>query len=74
MPTVACMTYADDEDRLLPIGEAARQLGVSIDTIRRWEGEDKIHPIRTPGGQRRFRQSEIDRLLATGPEHAEHVA
>jgi excisionase family DNA binding protein len=74
MPTVSRMTYADDEDRLLPIGEAARQLGVSIDTIRRWEHDEKLHGTRTPGGQRRFRQSEIDRLLATGPEHAEHVA
>ncbi len=71
MPTVAGMTYGQDEDRLMPIGEAARALGVSLDTIRRWERADppKIIGIRTPSGQRRFRQSEINRLLET-----EHVA
>ena len=58
------MTHTpDDADRLLPIGEAARSLGVSLDTIRRWEREGKIVGIRTPGGQRRFPRSEIDRLL-----------
>lgn len=66
---MAGMTYGDDEDRLLPIGETARALGVSLDTIRRWERDGKITGIRTPSGQRRFRHSEITRLLET-----EHVA
>lgn len=48
---------------LLPIGPTARILGVSVDTIRRWESEGKIKGRRTAGGQRRFPQSEIDRLL-----------
>lgn len=61
---MACMTHTDEPDRLLPIGEAARSLGVSLDTIRRWERDGKISGIRTPGGQRRFPQSEIDRLLS----------
>lgn len=43
-------------------GMTARQLGVSVDTIRRWEREGKITATRTPGGQRRFSQAEIDRL------------
>lgn len=51
-----------DED-LLPIGTAARMLGVSIDTVRRWEDTGKITGRRTAGGQRRFPRSEIDRLL-----------
>ena len=28
--------------RMLPISEAARALGVSIDTLRRWERDGKI--------------------------------
>ncbi len=52
----------------LPIGEAARQLGVSADTLRRWEREGRIEAIRTLGNQRRYRQSDIDAL--TSPSSA----
>lgn len=46
----------------LSIGEAARQLGVSADTLRRWDKEGRIEAIRTLGNQRRYRQSDIDAL------------
>lgn len=49
---------------LIPIGEAARRLGVSVDTIRRWESRGIITATRTPLGQRRFAISEIERLRA----------
>src|SRR3989338_7679749 len=39
---------------LLKIGEAAKILGVSIDTLRRWEASGKIQTIRTPGGTRLY--------------------
>lgn len=58
-------TYAA-EDELLPIGDAARLLGVSVDTVRRWDRDGLIESTRTLGGQRRFRRSEIDRVHA-GP-------
>jgi excisionase family DNA binding protein len=48
---------------LLPIGEAARRLGVSVETIRRWDRAGKITSTRTVGGQRRFPASEVERLL-----------
>lgn len=48
------------------IGEAARILGVSIDTVRRWESDGKLASTRTPGGQRRFRLVDVERLRA-GP-------
>lgn len=47
---------------LLPIGEAARILGVSVETLRRWDRAGSIGSIRTIGGQRRFRRSEIEAL------------
>jgi putative resolvase len=36
------------------IGRVAKELGVSIDTLRRWEQAGKIEVERTPGGHRRY--------------------
>lgn len=41
-------------DRLIAIGKAAEVLGVSITTLRRWEAEGKLIPVRTAGHQRRY--------------------
>ena len=49
---------------VLTPGAAAAQLGISIETLRRWEKAGKITAFRTPGGQRRFDRAEIDRLRA----------
>ncbi len=52
---------------LLPIGEAARRLGVSVTTLRRWDDNGLIRSTRTLGGQRRFLTEDVDRLRgATG--------
>lgn len=56
-------TYEQPGD-LLPIGDTARLLGVSVPTIRRWESEGKIAGTRTLGGQRRFTRAEIERVKA----------
>lgn len=53
---------------LIPIGEAARQLGVSVDTIRRWEARGIIAATRTPLGQRRFDVTEVQRVKAAAPQ------
>lgn len=49
-------------DELIPIGEAARILGVSVATVRRWEAQGKIAARRTLGEQRRFVRSEVEAL------------
>src|SRR3990170_4021225 len=36
------------------IGKAAQELGVTRETLRRWEGAGKIIPERTPKGHRRY--------------------
>jgi excisionase family DNA binding protein len=41
-------------DKLYSIGEAAKYLGVSVSTLRRWEIEGKLVPERTQGQQRRY--------------------
>lgn len=48
----------------IPIGEAARALGVSVATLRRWEAQGKITAVRTPGDQRRFPVAEVERVKA----------
>jgi excisionase family DNA binding protein len=52
-----------DVDELLTRGEAAVMLRVSPKTITRWARSGKISAVRTLGGHRRFRASEIRRFL-----------
>jgi DNA (cytosine-5)-methyltransferase 1 len=49
---------------LLSAGEASIELGVSIDTIRRWEKKGLIRSVRTSKGDRRFESYEIERCKA----------
>lgn len=46
------------------IGQAAEMLGVSIETLRRWEAEGRIQVERSAGGQRVLELAEVARLLA----------
>lgn len=55
-----------DPDELIAIGLAARLASVSVDTLRRWESDGKIAAVRTAGGQRRFRRSDVIALLNPG--------
>jgi excisionase family DNA binding protein len=48
------------EPHLLPIGEAARRLGVSIDTLRRWDESGKLTATRkSPGGTRYYSEKSL---------------
>ena len=49
----------------LRIGEAASQLGISPDTLRRWAEAGRIEVELTPGGQRTVNQADVTRLAAT---------
>ena len=48
----------------LRVGQAAEMLQVSIETLRRWETEGRIHVERSSGGQRLVPIAEVTRLLA----------
>jgi excisionase family DNA binding protein len=45
---------------LMQVREAARALGVSENTIRRWEERGLIPAVRLPSGVRRFRPEDIE--------------
>jgi molybdopterin-binding protein len=47
------------------ISEAARTLGISIDTLRRWDRQGRIKTERDAGNRRIVRATEIDRLRGT---------
>jgi molybdopterin-binding protein len=45
-------------------GEAARLLGISLDTLRRWDAQGRIRTRRNKANKRVVPAAEIDRLLA----------
>lgn len=48
---------------LMSIGDIAKELGVHIETIRRWERSGKIKGERTKGGHRRFRLEQVKAMV-----------
>ncbi len=50
-------------ERLLTPGEVAALFRVDPKTVTRWAASGRISSIRTPGGHRRFRESEVRALL-----------
>src|SRR6478735_7817156 len=48
----------------LRVGQAADILGVTVETLRRWEAEGRLTMTRTAGGQRLVALADITRLLA----------
>jgi len=45
--------------------QAARYLGVSLATVRRWADAGHLDYYRTPGGQRRFSREQLDQFIAS---------
>jgi molybdopterin-binding protein len=45
------------------VGQAAEMLGVSVETLRRWETEGRLQMARSEGGQRLVEIAEVARLL-----------
>ena len=53
--------YANISNMEAPVGinEAAKSIGVSVDSLRRWERKGKITSERTIGGHRRYTVSKL---------------
>lgn len=58
-------------NKLLTISEAAKALGVSAQTLRRWDREGKLKGERTKGGQRRYDISALRPELFRATDDAE---
>jgi excisionase family DNA binding protein len=55
-------TDAPAEQFLRPVN-AARILGITINTLETWAKQGKIKAYRLPGGQMRFRKNEIEERI-----------
>ena len=63
---------AHDDETLLTPSEVAAMFRVNPKTVTRWARAGKISAIRTLGGHRRFRASEIRHFLEH-VEEADHI-
>jgi molybdopterin-binding protein len=52
------------DDQVLRLGQAADMLGVTVETLRRWEAAGRLTLHRSAGGQRVVHIDEVTRLLA----------
>jgi excisionase family DNA binding protein len=53
-------SQAHEHQLVFTSSQAARYLGVSLATIRRWTDAGYLSGYRTPGGQRRFSREQLD--------------
>lgn len=54
------------EDELMTPGEVAALFKVSVKAVTRWANDGKLSSIRTLGGHRRFKASEVRAVLNGG--------
>ncbi|HOF64082.1 MAG TPA: BldC family transcriptional regulator [Dermatophilaceae bacterium] len=57
------MANSSDREQLLTPGEVAALFRVDPKTVTRWAKSGKLTAIRTLGGHRRYRSSEVHRLF-----------
>lgn len=50
-------------EKVFSISHAAEYLGVFPLTLRNWEKKGLIKTYRTPGGHRRYRKKELDKIM-----------
>ena len=53
----------------LSLGEAARAIGVSVDTLRRWDSAGKLRTTRDSRNRRQVPASEVERLRPAPTRH-----
>lgn len=51
------------KEELIPINQAAKLLGVSLQTLRRWDASGKLTSIRRPGGHRYYNLDDIENYI-----------
>lgn len=53
----------------LSLGDAAKAIGVSADTLRRWDSAGKVETVRDPANRRRVPLAEVERLSDRPTRH-----
>jgi excisionase family DNA binding protein len=56
------------EDQMMTPGEVAALFRVDPRTVTRWAKIGKLPSVRTPGGHRRYRKTEVRALFASGAD------
>lgn len=56
-------SVATDQDRWLTLGQACKLLNVDESTLRRWADAGQVRTFRTPGGHRRFAESDVRAIV-----------
>ncbi len=59
---------------VLTPGEVADIFRVTPDAVRQWADDGKLASFKTPGGQRRFLRSDVERFFADAVEPAPALA
>ena len=59
------------KEMTVSIGEAAKELGVSVKTVRRWTDSGKLKFERSPTGHRRFYLKDIKRIVPRNLDKAD---
>ena len=68
MPRARSATIKARSDRLIQAGQAARALGISLDTLRRWDRDGRIRVVRDRANRRMVPASEVERLVGRPPK------
>lgn len=55
-------------EKLLSISKTANILGVHVATLRNWDRDGTLTPVKTPGNHRRYRMSDIEAFCVRKPE------
>jgi molybdopterin-binding protein len=67
VPTTPPRGRRTPDERLLKAGDAARALGISLDTLRRWDRDGRITCVRDGSNRRMVPESEVERLRGGPP-------
>jgi excisionase family DNA binding protein len=63
--TASATLPRNDRQLVFTSSQAARYLGVSLATVRRWTDAGYVSCYRTPGGQRRFAREQLDEFITS---------
>lgn len=55
--------FHKDTDKFFTLTEAAKYLNLSLNTLRNMDKDGRLTPIRTEGGHRRYKQSDLDEYI-----------